>query len=81
MAKGKITLKAGAKLESAPLDAAKVFQSVIGNAGNEVSPKISSGREISMFLVTAMSTEDNNEGNSDKYQLGDYITYENWRKE
>ena len=26
-------------------------------------------------------TEDNNEGNSDKYQLGDYITYENWRKE
>ena len=81
MAKGKITLKAGAKLESAPLDAAKVFQSVIGNAGNEVSPKDFFWEGDKYVLGNSHVTEDNNEGNSDKYQLGDYITYENWRKE
>ena len=66
---------------SAPLDAAKVFQSVIGNAGNEVSPKDFFWEGDKYVLGNSHVTEDNNEGNSDKYQLGDYITYENWRKE
>ena len=80
MAKGKITLEAGAVLESAPLEAAKVFQSVIVSAGN-VSPKDFFWEGDKYVLGNSTVTDDDSDSNSDVYQLGDYITYENWRKE
>ena len=80
MAKGKITLKAGASLESAPLEAAKVFQSVVVNDGN-ISPKDFFWEGDKYVLGNSTVTNDEEKNTSDTYQLGDYITYENWRKE
>ena len=80
MAKGKITLEAGASLESAPLEAAKVFQSVVVNDGN-ISPKDFFWEGDKYVLGNSTVTNDEEKNTSDTYQLGDYITYENWRKE
>lgn len=80
MAKGKITLEAGASLESAPLEAAKVFQSVVVNEGN-ISPKDFFWEGDKYVLGNSTVTNDEEKNTSDTYQLGDYITYENWRKE
>ena len=80
MAKGKITLEAGATLESAPLEAAKVFQSVVVNDGN-ISPKDFFWEGDKYVLGNSTVTNDEEKNTSDTYQLGDYITYENWRKE
>ena len=85
MAKGKITLDAGAKLESAPLDAAKVFQSVIGSNEGKISPQDFFWEGDKYVLGNSTSTDDDNTGgtgsNSDTYKLADYVNYENWRKE
>lgn len=80
MAKGKITLEAGASLESAPLEAAKVFQSVVVSDGN-ISPKDFFWEGDKYVLGNSTVTNDEEKNTSDTYQLGDYITYENWRKE
>lgn len=48
MAKGRITLGSGASLESAPLEAAKVFQAQMASDKN-MSPKSFSGRVTNMF--------------------------------
>lgn len=85
MAKGKITLGAGAKLESAPLDAAKVFQSVIGEGEGKISPQDFFWEGDKYVLGNSTSTDEDNDGstgsNSDTYKLSDYVNYENWRKE
>ena len=80
MAKGKITLEAGASLESAPLEAAKVFQSVVVKDDN-ISPKDFFWEGDKYVLGNSTVTNDEEKNTSDTYQLGDYITYENWRKE
>ena len=80
MAKGKITLEVGASLESAPLEAAKVFQSVVGT-DNHISPKDFFWEGDKYVLGNSNVTKEDGENTSDTYQLGDYITYENWRKE
>ena len=80
MAKGKITLEAGASLESSPLEAAKVFQSVVGT-DNHISPKDFFWEGDKYVLGNSTVTNDEEKNTSDTYQLGDYITYENWRKE
>lgn len=80
MAKGKITLEAGASLESAPLEAAKVFQSVV-ETDNHISPKDFFWEGDKYVLGNSNVTNDEEKNTSDTYQLGDYITYENWRKE
>ena len=81
MAKGKITLEPGASLESAPLDAAKVFQSVVGN--ENISPQQFFWEGDKYVLGnTSASDGDNSSGKiSDKYDISDYVTYENWKKE
>ena len=81
MAKGTITLGAGASLESAPLEAARVFQAqmAIGN----MSPK-SFFWEGDKYVLgnTNTSNETTDTGRvSDTYDLADCVTYENWRKE
>ena len=82
MAKGTITLEPGAKLESAPLEAAKVFQSAVGN-GQEISPKQFFWEGDKYVLGNTSATEDNKDSGllSDSYDLADYVSYENWRKE
>ena len=82
MAKGKITLGAGASLESAPLDAAKVFQAQMASDQN-LSPK-SFFWEGDKYVLgnTNTSNETTDTGRtSDTYDLADCVTYENWRKE
>ena len=86
MAKGKITLGAGAKLESAPLDAAKVFQSVIGDGEGTISPQDFFWEGDKYVLGNSTTTDDDTDNsgtgsNSDTYKLSDYVNYENWRKE
>lgn len=81
MAKGKLTLEPGAKLESAPLEAAKVFQSVTVN--EDISPQ-QFFWEGNKYVLGNTSTEDSGNGTgkiSDSYDLSDYVTYENWKKE
>lgn len=82
MAKGKITLGAGASLESAPLEAAKVFQAQMA-ADENMSPK-SFFWEGDKYVLgnTNTSNETTDTGRvSDTYDLADCVTYENWRKE
>ena len=81
MAKGKITLGAGAELESAPLEAAKVFQSVTVN--ENISPQ-QFFWDGDKYVLGNTSTSDSGNGTgkiSDSYDLSDYVTYENWKKE
>ncbi len=82
MAKGKITLGAGASLESSPLEAAKVFQAQMASDEN-MSPK-SFFWEGDKYVLgnTNTSNETTDTGRvSDTYDLADCVTYENWRKE
>ena len=85
MAKGKITLGVGAKLESASLEAAKVFQSVIGEGEGKISPQDFFWEGDKYVLGNSTSKDEANNGsagsNSDTYKLSDYVNYENWRKE
>ena len=81
MAKGKLTLEPGANLESAPLEAAKVFQSVTVN--EDISPQ-QFFWEGDKYVLGNTSTENSGNGTgkiSDSYELSDYVTYENWKKE
>lgn len=81
MAKGKLTLDPGANLESAPLEAAKVFQSVTVN--EDISPQ-QFFWEGDKYVLGNTSTENSGNGTgkiSDSYELSDYVTYENWKKE
>ena len=81
MAKGKITLGAGAELESAPLEAAKVFQSVTVN--ENISPQQFFWEGDKYVLGNTSTSDSGNSGGkiSDSYDLSDYVTYENWKKE
>lgn len=82
MAKGKITLGAGASLESAPLEAAKVFQAQMASDEN-MSPK-SFFWEGDKYVLGNTNTSDETTDSgrvSDIYDLADCVTYENWRKE
>ena len=81
MAKGRITLCAGAKLESAPLEAAKVFQSVMTDQGAEVSPRDFFWEGDKYVLGNSSSNGDEDSNSSDVYDLADYVSYRNWRKE
>lgn len=86
MAKGRITLGAGASLESAPLEAARVFQAQMNKAEGEnkkISPK-SFFWEGDKYVLGNTNTSDETTDTgrvSDTYDLADCITYENWRKE
>lgn len=81
MAKGKITLQPGAHLESSPLQAAKVFQSVVGTS--QVSPKsfFWEGDKYVLGNSSNTITGDDSGKISDTFHLADYVVYENWRKE
>lgn len=81
MAKGKLTLEPGAELESAPLEAARVFQSVTAN--ENISPQ-QFFWEGDKYVLGNTSTADSGISTgkiSDSYELSDYVTYENWKKE
>ena len=86
MAKGQITLGAGASLESAPLEAARVFQAQMNKAEGEnkkISPK-SFFWEGDKYVLGNTNTSDETTDTgrvSDTYDLADCVTYENWRKE
>ena len=86
MAKGRITLGAGASLESAPLEAARVFQAQMNKAEGEnkkISPK-SFFWEGDKYVLGNTNTSDETTDTgrvSDTYDLADCVTYENWRKE
>ena len=81
MAKGKLTLGKGAKLESAPLEAAKVFQGATET--DVISPK-QFFWDGDKYVLGNTSSSDSGNGTgkiSDEYELSDYVTYENWKKE
>ncbi len=86
MAKGRITLGEGASLESAPLEAARVFQAQMNKAEGEnkkISPK-SFFWEGDKYVLGNTNTSDETTDTgrvSDTYDLADCVTYENWRKE
>lgn len=85
MAKGRITLGAGASLESAPLEAARVFQAQMNKTEGEnkkISPK-SFFWEGDKYVLGNTNTSDETTDTgrvSDTYDLADCVTYENWRK-
>nr|WP_288719811.1 hypothetical protein [uncultured Blautia sp.] len=81
MAKGKLTLEPGAKLEAASLEAARVFQSVTVN--EDIAPQ-QFFWEGDKYVLGNTSAEDVGNGTgklSDSYDLSGYVTYENWKKE
>ena len=81
MAKGKIILESGAKLISAPLEAAKVFQAQ-SNTDN-VSPKNFFWEGDKYVLGNTQETEGSSAAAgklSNTYDLAECVTYENWKK-
>lgn len=81
MAKGRLTLGKGAQLESAPLEAAKVFQGATET--DAISPK-QFFWDGDKYVLGNTSSSDSGNGTgkiSDEYELSDYVTYENWKKE
>ncbi len=80
MAKGRITLCAGAQLESAPLEAARVFQGVMTDQDATVSPRDFFWEGDKYVLGNSTSAGDDSQ-NADVYDLADYVSYKNWRKE
>lgn len=81
MAKGKITMKSGAKLIAAPLDAARIFQAQ--STADEISPK-DLFWDGDKYVLGNTTTTDDNSGTETKrnttYDLAECITYENWKK-
>ena len=79
MAKGKLTLEPGAKLEAASLEAARVFQSVTVN--EDIAPQ-QFFWEGDKYVLGNTSAEDAGTERklSDSYDLSEYVTYENWKK-
>ena len=83
MAKGTITLKAGAKLESSPIDAARVFQAQM-DSQEEDSVKPQDFFWDGDQYVLGNSTSSNNENNvngSSVYSIADCVSYQNWKKQ
>lgn len=82
MTKGTITLMEDSSLESAPQEAAQVFQAQM-NSNQNLSPR-SFFWEGDKYVLgnTVTSGEKTDTGRvSDIYDLADCVTYENWRKE
>lgn len=84
MAKGTITLKAGAQLESAPLEAARVFQAQMSSYGDGTSIKPQDffweGDKYVLGNSSSSGKKDTLNG-SDTYSIADCVNYENWKKE
>ena len=84
MAKGTITLRAGAQLESAPLEAARVFQAQMRSYGDGTSIKPQDffweGDKYVLGNSSSSGKKDMLNG-SDTYSIADCVTYENWKKE
>ena len=85
MAKGKITLDSGAKLISAPLEAAKVFQAQMeaGSGNEKVSPKNFFWEGDKYVLGNSTATDGTISGSNlenNTYDLAECVTYENWKK-
>ena len=84
MAKGTITLKAGAQLESAPLEAARVFQAQMSSYGDKDSIKPQDffweGDKYVLGNSASSGKKDTLNG-SDTYSIADCVSYENWKKE
>ncbi len=84
MAKGTITLKAGAQLESAPLEAARVFQAQMRSYGDGTSIKPQDffweGDKYVLGNSSSSGKKDTLNG-SDTYSIADCVSYENWKKE
>ena len=84
MAKGTITLRAGAQLESAPLEAARVFQAQMRSYGYGTSIKPQDffweGDKYVLGNSSSSGKKDTLNG-SDTYSIADCVTYENWKKE
>ena len=82
MAKGRITLGSGASLESAPLEAAKVFQAQMASDKN-MSPKSFFWEGDKYVLGNSNTSNESTDSGRvlDTYDLADCVTYENWRKE
>ena len=84
MAKGTITLKAGAQLESAPLEAARVFQAQMSSYGDKDSIKPQDFFwEGDKYVLgnSAFSGKKDTLNGSDTYSIADCVSYENWKKE
>lgn len=84
MAKGTITLRAGAQLESAPLEAARVFQAQMRSYGDGTSIKPQDffweGDKYVLGNSASAGKKDTLNG-SDTYSIADCVSYENWKKE
>ena len=84
MAKGTITLRAGAQLESAPLEAARVFQAQMRSYGDGTSIKPQDffweGDKYVLGNSASSGKKDTLNG-SDTYSIVDCVSYENWKKE
>lgn len=85
MTRGTITLKPGSKLNSAPLEAAKVFQAQITDSalsGETISPKDFFWDGDHYVLGNSLTTEQGSDtGNfSHIYNVSDFVNYENWKK-
>ncbi len=83
MTKGTLTLKAGASLESSPLEAAKVFQSQINNASD--TEKAVKAQDFfwdgDKYVLGNSTSTKSDDSSSDSYSAADCVSYENWRKE
>jgi len=84
MAKGKIILNPGARLEAAPVDAAKVFQEQLEDENFQEQNLKAQDFFWDGDQYVLGNTTDNSQ-NTDKelstYNLADCVTYANWKKE
>lgn len=80
MAKGTITLEPGAKLLSAPLDAAKAFQSQVNSSGTSPKDFFWEGDKYVLGNSQTSNEDKNSDKDSSVYHVEDYVTYKNWKK-
>ena len=76
MTKGKITLKAGATLQTSPIEAANVFQAQMG-ANTELKPE-DFFWDGNNYVRGNTTTDDDS---TDEMNLADYVYYQNWKKQ
>lgn len=85
MAKGTITLEAGAKLESSPLEAARVFQAQMNSLeDNEdsVKPEDFFWEGDKYVLGNSTASDNGSTGSlSVTYSVADCVEYQNWKKQ
>ena len=84
MTKGTITLETGAKLESSPLEAAKVFQAQMNSLEDEdsVKPEDFFWDGDQYVLGNSSTSGDGTSGNiSGTYSVADCVVYQNWKKQ